>query len=538
MSNKSELDAVVVGAGFAGLYMLHRLRGLGLSAQVYERGAGVGGTWYWNRYPGARCDIESIMYSYSFDEDLQREWTWTERYPAQAEILEYLNHVADRFDLRRDIQLETSVDSAVYDEETATWTVTTSRGDTVTCRFLIMATGCLSDSRIPDIPGFDTFAGDSYHTARWPHEGVDFAGKRVAVIGTGSSGIQCIPVIAAEAAHTYVLQRTPQYAVPAHNAPLAPETMRDTQENYGQLREKIKESFVYIPYEPRETPTLSVPEEEFEATFQEQWDKGGLNMLLLYPDQLFSVDAADRVGKAAWDRISAKIKDPEVAERLKPPYPFAAKRLCVDTGYYETFNRDNVTLVDLRETPIEAIVPEGIRTPQGTIEVDAIVFATGFDAMTGALTRIDITGRDGLTIKEKWAEGPKNYLGLMVNGFPNLFTVTGPGSPSVISNMVPTIEQHVDWIADCLAYLNEHGVSVMEASAEAEEEWVRNNDAMANMTIFPQANSWYMGRNIEGKAEGFMPFAGGTVLYRQTCDDVAANGYRGFILSEKAGQPA
>jgi cyclohexanone monooxygenase len=397
-----------------------------------------------------------------------------------------------------------------------------------------MATGCLSDSQVPRIPGRDTFAGDWYHTARWPHHGVDFTGKRVAVIGTGSSGIQSIPVIAAGAAHTYVLQRTPQYSIPAHNRPLDPIELRTTQENYAELRQKMRESFVNIPFEFKDHGTLEATDADLDDAVDAAWAEGGFGILLIYPDQLFSVEAAERVGKAAWNRIRATIHDPAVAARLRPRYPFGAKRLCLDTGYFETFNREDVTLVDLRDGGIEAIVPEGIRTAQRTVEVDVIVFATGFDAMTGSILKVAITGRGGQTIQDKWAAGPRNYLGLMVAGFPNLFTVTGPGSPSVIGNMVPTIEQHVDWIADSLGYLTERGIATMEASLEAEAQWVAQNDLMANATIFPTASSWYMGRNIAGKPEGFMPFAGGTVLYRETCDEVTANDYKGFILGSPA----
>ncbi len=529
----ADFDAVVVGAGFAGLYMLHKLRSLGLSARVYDRAGGVGGTWYWNRYPGARCDIESLAYSYSFDPDLEREWNWTERYPAQPEILRYLNHVADRFDLRRDIALTTTVRSAVFDEAANTWTVETDPGGAVTARFVILATGCLSDAQTPAFPGLDSFAGETYHTARWPHEGVDFTGKRVAVIGTGSSAIQSIPIIAAQADHTYVLQRTPNYSLPANNAPLDPAVLRHTQEDYTELRQRIMASPLYFPVDYDDRSALAVPEDEFRATIDDLWNRGGLGIIGKYADQLLNEEAGERVATIVREKIRAKIVDPAVAERLIPAgYPFGAKRLCIDTGYYETFNRDNVTLVDLREGPITGIVPEGVATEQGTFEVDAIVFATGFDAMTGSILRIPITGRAGLTMQEKWSGGPITYLGLAVSGFPNLFTITGPGSPSVFTNMVPSIEQHVDWIAGCLVRMGEQGAAVIEAEAAAEKEWTDQVHALGEMTIFPKGNSWYMGRNIEGKPEGLMPFAGGAIFYRQICDSVAESGYRGFTLSK------
>jgi len=469
MPTTADFDVVVVGAGFAGLYALQRLRALGFSVRVYDRAAGVGGTWYWNRYPGARCDVESLAYSYSFDSDLEREWNWTERYAAQPEILAYLNHVADRFDLRRDIRLGTTVASAAFDEGANLWAVEIAPGGTVTARFVILATGCLSDAQTPAIPGLDTFGGDCYHTAHWPHERVDFRGKRVAVVGTGSSGIQSIPIIAAEAAHTYVLQRTPNFSVPAHNAPLDPAVLRATQADYGELRRKIRESPLYLPVTYDDRATMAVPEAEFRALLEERWNGGGLTLVAMYADQLLSLDAAERVGRIVKDKIRAKVDDPATAERLIPStYPFGTKRLCLDTGYFETFNRDDVTLVDLRQSPITGIAPSGIVTTDGTIEVDVIVFATGFDAMTGSILRIPITGRDGVTMQEKWAGGPVTYLGLAVSGFPNLFLVTGPGSPSVLSNMVPSIEQHVDWIADCLVHLEGAGRGVIEATAEAE----------------------------------------------------------------------
>ena len=531
MASTVDIDAVVVGAGFAGLYMLHRLRGLGLSATVYERADGVGGTWYWNRYPGARCDIESLHYSYSFDPDLEREWNWTERYAAQPEILAYLNHVADRFDLRRDIRFETTVLSAAFDEAANVWTVETDPGGTTTCRFLILATGCLSDAQVPPIPGLESFAGRWYHTGHWPHEGVDFTGRRVAVIGTGSSGIQSIPLIAAQADHTYVLQRTPNFSIPARNAPLDPEVLKATQANYAALREEIRRSPLYFPVDFDNRGAMGVPDDEFRAMMEERWERGGLGIAASFADILLSEAASERVAPIVREKIRAKVDDPTVAERLIPTtYPFAAKRLCLDTDYFETFNRDDVTLVDLRDGPITEIVAEGVVTGQGTIEVDDIVFATGFDAMTGAILRIPLTGRGGVTLQGKWADGPITYLGLAVHGFPNLFTITGPGSPSVLSNMVPSIEQHVDWIADCLVHLAAQGAEVIEAEASAEKEWTDQVQALGAMTIFPKANSWYMGGNIEGKPVAFMPFAGGTVLYRQICDNVAESGYTGFTL--------
>ena len=449
-----ELDAVIVGAGFAGLYALHRLRGLGFSARVFEAGKGVGGTWYWNRYPGARCDVESMDYSYSFSDDLQQEWQWTERYASQPEILTYINHVADRFDLRRDIQLETRVTTAVFDETRNRWEVRTDRGDHVSARYCIMATGCLSDAQVPDFTGLETFAGRWYHTGKWPHEGVDFTGQRVGVIGTGSSAIQSIPIIARQAAHLFVFQRTPNFSVPARNVPMAPEYQARWKASYAEHRREARESRVGFVVERNDTSALEVPDEVRRREYEQRWNRGGLGFNATFVDLLTSQEANDTAAEFFREKIRGLVRDPALAELLTPrDYPLGTKRLCVDTSYYETFNRDNVTLVDVRRAPIEVITPEGLRTRERAYALDSLVFATGFDAMTGALLNIDIRGRGGLRLQEKWAEGPRTYLGLSIAGFPNLFAITGPGSPSVLSNMIVSIEQHVDWIADCLAYL-------------------------------------------------------------------------------------
>jgi cyclohexanone monooxygenase len=528
------LDALVVGAGFAGLYMLHRLRGLGMSARVYEAGAGVGGTWYWNRYPGARCDVESMDYSYSFSEALQQEWKWTERYAAQPEILRYANHVADRFDLRRDIQFETRVTSAVFDEDTGRWTVETDRGDRVSARFCIMATGCLSDAQVPDFEGLRTFEGKWYHTGRWPHEGVDFTGRRVGVIGTGSSAIQSIPIIARQAAHLYVFQRTPNFSMPAQNAPLDPEYERWVKAHYADFRRQARESRVGFVVERSGDSALAVAPEEREREYERRWQRGGLGFSAAYADLLTSQEANDTAAEFFRAKIRAIVGDPAVAELLCPrTYPLGTKRLCVDTDYYATFNRGNVTLVDLSRAPIEAITPKGVRTGGVEYAVDDLVFATGFDAMTGALLAIDIRGRGGRRLREAWADGPRTYLGIAMAGFPNLFTITGPGSPSVLSNMIVSIEQHVDWIADCFAYLRAHGHTTIEPTEEAQEAWVRHVSEVGHMTLYPRAPSWYMGANIPGKPRIFMPYIGGVGVYRQRCDEIAAKGYEGFTLGAR-----
>jgi cyclohexanone monooxygenase len=532
MPDRRQVDAVVVGAGFAGLYMLHRLRGLGFSARVFEAGDGVGGTWYWNRYPGARCDVESMDYSYSFSEALQQEWRWTERYAAQPEILRYINHVADRFDLRGDIQLSTRVTRAAFDEAAARWTIETHRGDRVSARFCIMATGCLSAAQVPAFPGLETFRGPRYHTGHWPQEGVDFTGQRVGVIGTGSSAIQSIPIIAAQARHLFVFQRTPNFSVPAHNAPLDPDYERSVKARYAEFRRQARESRIGFVVERSEASALAVTPEERRHEYEKRWRRGGLGFPATYVDLLTNAEANETAAEFCRAKIRAIVRDPAVAELLVPrDYPVGTKRMCVDTHYYETFNRPDVTLIDVRRAPIEAITPEGLRTREASYALDSLVFATGFDAMTGALLAIDIRGRGGRTLRQAWAEGPRTYLGLAVAGFPNLFTITGPGSPSVLSNMIVSIEQHVDWIADCLASLRERGCAAIEATAQAQASWVAHVDEIGRATLYPRADSWYMGANIPGKPRVFMPYIGGVGVYRQRCDAVAAAGYEGFAFT-------
>jgi cation diffusion facilitator CzcD-associated flavoprotein CzcO len=533
---QQEFDAVIVGAGFAGLYMTYRLRRLGLSARVFEAGEGVGGTWYWNRYPGARCDVESMDYSYSFSDELQQEWHWTERYASQPEILRYINHVADRFDLRRDIQLSTRVTEAVFDEAAASWHVRTDRGDDVSARFCVMATGCLSAPQLPPpFPGLDSFAGRWYHTGRWPHEGVDFTGQRVAVIGTGSSAIQSIPLIARQAAQLTVFQRTPNYSVPAHNRPLDPAYEERVKRDYSDFRQQARESRIGFVVDANDYGALSLPPEQREREYEARWQRGGLGFGFAFNDILVDEKANDTAAEFFRAKIRSVVQDPAVAEMLAPrDYPIGTKRMCVDTDYYATFNRDNVALIDLKRTPIETITPKGLHTEEAEYALDAIVFAIGYDAMTGALSRIDIRGRAGETLRHKWSEGPRTYLGIAVAGFPNLFMVTGPGSPSVLSNMIVSIEQHVDWIADCIAHLRAGGRQTIEATPEAEEAWVAHVNEVGHMTLYPRANSWYMGANIPGKPRIFMPYIGGVGVYRQTCDEVAANGYKGFSLQPPA----
>ena len=527
-----EFDAVVVGAGFAGLYMLHKLRGLGLSARVIEAVTGVGGTWYWNRYPGARVDIQSMEYSFSFDPELEREWRWSERYAPQEELLRYANHVADRYDLRRDIQLETRVTSAVWGEDAQRWTITTDRGDELSARWVVMATGCLSTPKQIDIAGIEDFAGAIYKTFEWPREGVDFSGLRVGVIGTGSSAIQAIPVIAEQAAQLTVFQRTPNYCAPAWNQPITPELYADWDANRDAYRADARGQMVAALFNPEERTAAEFTPAEQQAEFERRWQAGGLPMMSLFADVLTEPEA----NQVAADLMAAKIRsivaDPATAEKLIPKtYPIATKRLCVDTGYYATFNQPHVELVDLRETPIERITATGVRTRGGDYPLDALVLATGFDAMTGTLTRIDIRGRGGVALKDKWADGPHTYLGLTIAGFPNLFTVTGPGSPSVLTNMMMSIEQHVEWIAECIGHMAERQLKVVEATPEAEAEWIAHVAEVADTTLFPQANSWYMGANVPGKPRVFLPYVGGFPAYVEACNDVVANSYRGFALA-------
>jgi cation diffusion facilitator CzcD-associated flavoprotein CzcO len=529
-----ELDALVVGAGFSGLYMLHRLREVnGLRVRVLEAGDGVGGTWFWNRYPGARCDSESYYYSYSFSEELEQEWEWTSKYPEQAEILAYLNHVADRFDLRRDIQLGTRVVAAHYDDERERWTVRSASAEVFEARFFISAVGCLSAANVPDIPGLDRFGGAWYHTGAWPHDGVDFTGKRVGLIGTGSTGIQATPVIAAQADHLTVFQRTPNYSVPARNAPLTPERWAEIKARYREIRQKSRYSFAGFPYDTSLSSALAASEEERKATYERLWAEGGFAFLYgSYFDIFFDKAANETAAEFIRSKIREVVMEPAVAERLCPTdHPYGSKRPPIDTEYFETFNRPNVELVDLRETPIVEITEDGIATSDRVHHLDMIVFATGFDAMTGSLLRMDIRGRGGVELRDKWAAGPRTYLGLQVAGFPNLFTITGPGSPSVLSNMPVSIEQHVEWISDCITYLDEHGIATIEATEEAEEAWVRHVAEVAQMTLFWEANSWYLGANIPGKTQVFMPYVGGVAPYRQRCDEVAAAGYEGFALA-------
>ena len=532
MTDSTErVDAVIVGAGFAGLYMAHRLQGLGFSLQGCEAGSGVGGTWYWNRYPGARCDVESMEYSYQFSEALQQEWEWTERYAGQPEILRYANHVAERFDLHRHFEFGTRVTEAAFDEDADRWVVRTDTGRKVEARFCVMATGCLSSANTPDFPGIDTFEGEVYHTGQWPHAGVDFTGKRVGIIGTGSSAIQAIPIIAREAGHLTVFQRTPNYSIPARNGPLDPEVQRAIKAEYPEFRARnsLMPGALGVQATMREMAAVDDDPDARRRDYEARWGVGGFAFLMGYEDLLINPESNETAADFVRGKIAEVVRDPEVAALLSPHNVIGCKRPCLDTGYYETFNRDNVTLVDISDAPVEEITPTGLLADGVAHDLDCIVCATGFDAMTGTLHRIDIRGRGGRPLKEKWSAGPRTYLGLGVAGFPNLFTISGPGSPSVLTNMMVSIEQHVNWIADCLAHLREQGYATIEATEPAENEWVAHVNDVAGETLYPTCNSWYLGVNVPGKPRVFMPYIG-YPPYVEKCDEVAANGYEGFAL--------
>jgi len=530
-SDIGTFDAIIVGAGVGGLYAIHRLRELGLRVRAFEAGGGVGGTWYWNRYPGCRCDVESLEYSYSFSAELQQEWHWPERYGTQPEILRYLNHVADRFDLRREIEFNTRVKEAAFDSKTSLWTIRTDKGHIATARYCIMATGNLSTPRQPNISGLGSFAGKWYHTGLWPHEGVDFTGLRVGVIGTGSSGVQSIPIIARQAEQLYVFQRTANFSLPARNVPMPADKERAHKAEYpARRRAAYNTPFGIAGHPPPIKSALEATEVERQRAYEAKWAEGGsISFLYSYTDLLINQESNDTASGFVREKIRATVEDAKTAELLCPnDHPIGTKRLILDTDYYETYNRDNVTLVDIRSNPIQEITPTGLRTSVAEYALDAIVFATGFDAMTGALKEIDIHTDAGLSIRAKWEGGPRTYLGIMMAGFPNLFMITGPQSPGVKSQMILACEQHVDWIADCIQHMREKSLTYIEAEHEAEEQWVAHNNEVADRTLYPLANSWYVGANIPGKPRVFMPYVGGITAYKKKCDEVATNGYQGF----------
>jgi cyclohexanone monooxygenase len=526
----ADFDAVVVGAGFAGMYMLHRLRGLGFSARVFEAGSGVGGTWYWNRYPGARCDVESMQYSFSFSEELDQEWNWSEKYAPQPEILSYANHVADRFDLRRHIVFDTRVTAATFDEAAKRWSIETDCGDRVSAKFCIMAVGCLSAPNRPNFRGLEDFRGPIYHTGEWPHQGVDFTGLRVGVIGTGSSAIQSIPIIARAACALTVFQRTATWSVPAWNERLTPEYLQTAKAGYPALRAKARArpTGFYFPFNT--TPALEASPEDREKEYEEAWARGGLPFLGAYGDLLFEKAANDTIADFARAKIRGIVKDPVTAELLCPDNVFGCKRLCVDTGYFETYNLPHVKLVDVSQTPIERFTADGIEVDGVGYPLDAIVCATGFAAMTGSFDKIRITGRNGLTLSEKWRAGPRAYLGIASAGFPNLFMITGPGSPSVLASMIQAIEQHVDWLADCMGHMRDVGATSIEPALKDEDAWVEHVNDVSTVSLRSTCSSWYVGTNIPGRPRVFMPYIGGFPVYVQKCNEVMSGGFEGFVL--------
>ena len=525
----AQLDVLIVGAGFSGLYLLYRMRELGLNARVVEAGAGVGGTWYWNRYPGARCDVESMQYSFSVFDDLQHDWTWSELYSGQPEILRYANHVADRYDLRREIHLNTRVTAAWFDESAAHWRVETDQDERISARFLVMATGCLSTTRVPDFPGLDEYRGNTYHTGKWPHEPVDLTGQRIGVIGTGSSAIQAIPVIAEQAGHVTVFQRTPNYSIPSRNGPMTAEYDQQWKSRYAQLREEARWSRNGIVTDRNEQGAMELSAADRQAVYEARWETGGTQFLAAFNDLIFDAAANESCAEFVRGQIRSIVKDAKAAELLAPKdYPIGTKRICVDTRYFETFNRDNVELVDIKDAPIERLTAVGLSAGGKDYQFDSIVFATGFDAMTGTLASIDIRGRQDLALVDKWSAGPRTYLGLTVEGFPNMFMITGPGSPSVLSNMMVSLEQHVDWVSNLIGHMHTHGLQTIDANRDAEDDWVEHVDEVAYKTLYPQAASWYMGANIPGKPRLFMPYIGGVGVYREKCDAIAAQSYTGF----------
>ncbi|QIX27229.1 NAD(P)/FAD-dependent oxidoreductase [Nocardioides sp. JQ2195] len=522
---------VVIGAGFGGMYALHQLRSEGIPTICFEAGGGVGGTWYWNRYPGARVDIESMQYSYSFDEELQQDWSWPENFSAQPDIERYANHVADRFGLREDIAFNARVDSLRFDEDTHFWHLTTERGDEVTARFVISATGSLDATNVPNFAGLDSFEGDWHHTSQWPEEGVSFDGKRVGVIGTGSSGVQIIPEIAKTAASLQVFQRTPAFTMPNNNQALDPDYEREWKENYAERREATRSNYGLTRFPPPHGPILEMDPADREALMEDLWaSQAGFNLLVAFSDTAVSTEANEILGEFVRNKIRSIVTDPEVAEKLCPRYAIGTKRVCLDSGYHATYNRENVTLVDVRESPIEEITPRGIRTSSGEHELDILVLATGFDAVSGSLTRLNVTGVGGQDLRDKWKDGATNYLGMFVAGFPNLFMIHGPGSPGVLAQMIAGAEWQVQFVLDIIRDLDARGVERIDTTAEWENKWDAEVEAAASYTLFGGTDSWYKGSNIEGKPKSFMVYVGGYDNYSRRCREQVEADYEGFVL--------
>ena len=532
VSAERAVDVVVIGAGFAGLRSLHTLRGMGYSVAVLEAGDGIGGVWFWNRYPGARCDVESYDYSYGFSEELQQEWRWSERYATQPEILRYVEHVADRFDLRRDVHLNQRMTRAEFDESDSRWQISTEAGDVWSASYLVMAVGNLSTTKAPHLPGQEQFTGRILHSAQWPREGVELAGKRVGIIGTGSSGMQMVPIVAQEAEHLTVFQRTPNFSVPAANAPLTDERDAEVKATYAERREEARWSPSGLGYRPNKQSAKAVSPEERRAVYERAWNGSGFGFVLAFYDLLLDQESNDTAADFIREKIGALVEDPATRQKLMPVgFPFGAKRPSVDSGYFATFNRPDVELVDVRSDPIEQVTATGVRTASGEHPLDVLVFATGFDAMTGSLLRPDIIGRGGRTLREHWSNGPRTFLGPFVAGFPNFFVIAGPGSPSLLSNVLLSIEQHVDWLAALLAHMRTRDVQVFEATEQAEQGWVEHLNERAEQTLYPKAQSYYMGDEMPGKPRVFMPYVGGVRGYRRILDKVVADDYEGLALT-------
>ncbi len=535
--HSNEVDAVIVGAGFSGLYMLYRLRELGFTTRLIEAAEGVGGTWYWNRYPGARCDSESHYYCYSFSDEIRKEWKWSCRYPAQPEILEYLNFVADRLDLKKDIDFGTRVTAGRYDETAHKWQIETDSGETVSTRFLITGVGNTSMPAKPNIAGLESFGGSVYHTALWPHEGVDFTGQRVALIGTGSSGIQSTPMIAEQAEHLTVFQRTANYSVPARNHNLTEEMRREIEANHEETRRLILASPIGMPFEMPEKSALEVSDEERKATLDRLWEIGSFRfMFTSYHDIVFDPKANATVAGYIEAKIRDTVSDPAKADVLCDfNHPVGTKRPPIDTNYYETFNRDNVDIVSIRKNPIREATADGLTLENGDkFKFDTIVFATGFDTVTGTLNKLNLRGKDGLSLSDKWQDGPRAYLGLCSAGFPNLFMITGPGSPGILTNFPGCIEQNVGWIADVMTYMRENGATEFEAATDAENKWVEDIAETVKPTLFHTVDSWYMNSNLPGKPRVFTAYFNGMHTYAEICEEVAANGYKGFAIRSQS----
>ena len=530
--NNETLDVAIIGAGFAGVFAVHRFRQLGLKLRCFERGSDVGGTWYWNRYPGARCDAPSMQYSYQFSNELQQDWHWSEKFAAQPEILRYIQHVAERFDIYPDIQFDTEISSIHFDESSRLWRLSTAEGESIAARFCVMATGCLSTLNVPDFPGLTEFSGTTYHTSAWPKEPVDFSGQRVGVIGTGSTGIQLIPVVAEQAEHLYVFQRTAQYSTPARNESLDPEYEAKIKAEYPEFRRRNYRLplAMDIHLNPEAPKTFDVDEQTRRTEYERRWALGGMSLLLAYRDTTMNYEANETVSDFIREKIEQTVDDPATAELLKPKHIYGCKRPCLDSNYYQTFNRDNVSLVDISDGGVETFTSDGVRAGGKEYDLDCVIFATGFDAMTGALNRIDIRGRNGRALKDKWADGPRAYLGLASADFPNMFTVSGPGSPSVLTNMVPTIEQHVNWIAECIEYTRAQGYTLVEATPEAEDPWLVHVQEVADRTLWNACDNWYQGANIPGKPRVFMPYVDWPA-YMRKCEEVTAGGYVGFAFA-------